>query len=329
MMANGISVFAEHYNGKLEPVVAELVTAAKIIQKETGEPTSAILVYNGCDTILDEIKTIGVDRIYVVKTEKGMLLQDDALSQIIADMVKEINPSGVLIPATPTGRSIFSRTAVKLGCGLTADCTELLTGIRKDGSYYIKQNKPSYGDNVIVTIITKESCYPQMVTVRPGVYEAADTDDKEAEVIHMDNVKVPESGVEVLEVLSSGQDNDSILSAEAVVVGGRGAAENGSFDLIERFADVIGAAIGGTRPMVDTGLVPFDHQIGQTGYTIRPKICISLGVSGAIQHTEGLKDVRLFIAVNTDENAAVFRMAHYGMAADLKEVLESYLAMYG
>ena len=113
----------------------------------------------------------------------------------------------------------------------------------------------------------------------------------------------------VVEILPQEESTDSILSSEIVVVGGRGALEDDNFTLVKEFADKIGAAIGGTRPMVDTGTIPFDHQIGQTGLTIRPKICISLGVSGAIQHTEGIKDTKLFVAVNTDENAAIFKVA--------------------
>lgn len=326
-MAQGICVFAENYNGKLEPAAAELVSAAKLIRETTGEDISAMVVAKECDEVVEELKSLGVNKIYVVKTGKDLLLQDDAGSQVLADMLKVIEPSSVLIPATPVGRSLFSRVAMKLECGLTADCTELLVGTREDGSYYIKQNKPSFGENVFVTIVTKEGYYPQMMTVRPGVYTMPEASESQAEVIYMDEIKIPESQIEVLEVLPSEDETDSILSAEVVVVGGRGAVENDNFELVKQFADKIGAAIGGTRPMVDSELIPFDHQIGQTGYTIRPRICISLGVSGAIQHTEGLKDTKLFVAVNSDENAAIYNVADYGMVADLREVLENYLTL--
>ncbi|WP_330620387.1 hypothetical protein, partial [Sellimonas sp.] len=171
-MANGICIFAENYNGKLEPASAELVSAARLIQETTKEEISAIVAAKDCDTVVEELKGLGVEKIYVVKTSRDILLQDDAASEVIAEMLRKIDPSSVLIPATPTGRSIFSRVAMKLNCGLTADCTELLVGTREDGSYYIKQNKPSFGENVFVTIITREGYYPQMMTVRPGVYTA-------------------------------------------------------------------------------------------------------------------------------------------------------------
>ena len=323
-MANGICIFAENYNGKLEPASAELVSAARLIQETTKEQISAVVVAKDCDGIIEELKNIGVEKIYAVKTDHDILFQDDAASQVLADMIRKIDPSSVLIPATPAGRSIFSRVAMKLNCGLTADCTELLVGTKEDGSYYIKQNKPSYGENVFVTIVTRDGYYPQMMTVRPGVYTIPEKSEGDAEVVYME---IPESRIEIAEILPQEASTDSILSAEIVVVGGRGTLEDDNFELVKQFADKIGAAIGGTRPMVDTETIPFDHQIGQTGLTIRPKICISLGVSGAIQHTEGIKDTKLFVAVNTDENAAIFKVADYGMVADLREVLENYLKL--
>ena len=169
-MANGICVYAESYKGKLEPVAAELVSAAKEIQKTTGEKVQAIVLAEDPDGIAAELDRLGVEEIYAVKAGRDCSQQDDAVSEAISEMLKKIGPSSVLIPATPEGRSIFSRVAMKLGCGLTADCTEVLVGTKEDGSYYIKQNKPSFGENVFVTIITRDGYYPQMMTVRPGVY---------------------------------------------------------------------------------------------------------------------------------------------------------------
>ena len=326
-MANGICIFAENYNGKLEPASAELITAARKIQETTKEQISAVVVGKDCDGVIDELKQFGLDKIYVVKTERDVLLQDDAVSQIYADMLKKIDPSSVLISATPAGRSIFSRVAMKLECGMTADCTELLVGTREDGSHYIKQNKPSFGENVFVTIVTREGVYPQMMTVRPGVYTMPEQCGESAEVVYMDDIAVPESKVEIVEKLPVEAKTDSILGAEVVVVGGRGVLEDESFDLVKKFAEKLGAAIGATRPIMDAGLVSFEDQIGQTGCTIRPKICISFGVSGAIQHTEGIKDTKLFVAVNTDENAAIYNVADYGIVADAKQVLENYLKL--
>lgn len=326
-MAGGICVFAENYNGRLESVVAELVSAAHGIKAITGEKIKVIVAAKECSALTEQINELGVDEIYAVNTNRECAFQDDVLSQLVADMIKRIDPASVLVPATIMGRSLFSRVAAKLGCGLTADCTELKVEKREDGSFYIGQNKPSFGENVFVTIVTKEGIYPQMMTVRPGVYTAYEADGTgNAEVHYFDDMVLAESQIEIVEVLPASDDSDSILASEIVVVGGRGAEEEESFVLLKRFADSLGAAIGGTRPLADTGQIPFEHQIGQTGYTIRPRICISFGVSGAIQHTEGIKDTKLFIAVNQDEEAPIFNVADYGMVGDLKAVLEQYLA---
>lgn len=325
-MANGICVYAESYKGKLEPVAAELVSAAKEIKKTTGERIQAVVLAEETEGIVAELDRLGVEEIYAVRTGRDCTLQDDAASAAIAGMLKRIDPSSVLIPATPEGRSVFSRVAMKLGCGMTADCTEVLVGTREDGSYYIKQNKPSFGENVFVTIITRDGYYPQMMTVRPGVYTPQEeTAGGGAKVEYFEDILVGDSRLEVIEEAEAKNETGSILGAEVVVVGGRGVLEDDNFALLEKFAGKVGGAIGGTRPMVDSGMIPFNHQIGQTGLTIRPKICISFGVSGAIQHTEGIKDTKLFVAVNTDEEAAIFGVADYGITADLKEVLENYL----
>lgn len=324
-MANGICVFAEHYNGNLETVVAELVSAAHSIKETTGEKIMAVVVDQDCAAIIEQMKKLDIDEIYAVNTDRDCMFQDDTLGHVIAEMIKEINPSSVLVPATITGRSVFSRVAAKLGCGLTADCTELKVGTKEDGSYFIKQNKPSYGENVFVTIVTREEFSPQMMTVRPGVYTPYETaESNEPEVKYLD-IQVPESKVQVIEKLPAAVNTDSILSAEIVVVGGRGAESEENFKLLKAFADKLGAAIGGTRPLVDTGFIPFEHQIGQTGYTIRPRVCISLGVSGAIQHTEGIKDTKLMIAINKDPEAPIFNIADYGIVGDFTGILEKFL----
>lgn len=325
-MANGICIFAEYYNGKIEPVTAELITAAHFIKETTGEKIQLIVVAKDCDQLVKQLEPAGADEVYAVETKRDCIFQDDALSSVITDMIRKIGPSSVLIPATPMGRSIFSRVASKLGCGLTADCTEVLTAKREDGTFYIKQNKPSFGENVFVTIETKPGIYPQMMTIRQGVYTAYEGETDAVKVTYLENIEIPASKLEVVEVVPARNDTNSILASETVVVGGRGAEEEEDFALLKAFAEKLDAAIGGTRPLADSGKIPFQNQIGQTGFTIRPRICISIGVSGAIQHTEGIKDTKLFVAINTDENAAIFNVADYGIVGDMKELLEAYLS---
>lgn len=325
-MANGICVFAEHFDGKLDPAVAELITAAYEIRKVTGEKVKAVLLAKECEELAEDLFSLGVEEVLAAKTSRNIFMQDDAAGQMLADMISLMNPSSVLIPATTASRSVFSRVAARLGCGMTADCTELLVGKREDGSFYIKQNKPSFGENVIVTIVTKEGLSPQMMTVRPGVYKPRKKEEgRRAELCYAKGLKTPESGIEMMEAVSVQAEPDNMLSAKIVVAGGRGILDGDNFELTKRFAERIGATLGGTRPLADSGLIPFEHQIGQTGCTIRPKVCISVGASGAIQHTEGIKDTKLMIAVNQDENAPIFNIADYGFVCDLRELLEAFL----
>lgn len=325
-MANGICIFVEHFDGKVLPVVNELLAAAHVVKKATGEPISALLAGVGCDALAAQLESLDLDEVYTVETGRDLLFQDDAIGAVIAQMLQRIEPSSVLIPASSVGKSVFSRVAARLGCGLTADCTELAVKTRENGSFYIDQRKPSFGDNVMVSIVTKEQYAPQMMTIRQGVYPPHPTTGGAAKVTRLDGIEIPESALEVIEKQPAVAHGDSIMGAEIVVVGGRGALEGENFNLLKGFADKIGAAIGGTRPLADTGVIPFENQIGQTGLTIRPKVCISFGVSGAIQHTEGIKDTKLYIAVNTDPEAPIFNTCDYGVVADMQEVLRQLLA---
>lgn len=325
-MANGICIFAENYKNTLEPVVGELMSVANSIKASTGEKIIAIVLSSNCDNLVESLKALGVDEILAVNTVEDTSFKDEINSHIIAEMIRKIEPTSVLIPATMTGRSIFSRVAAKLNCGLTADCTEVVVDKNENGNYYIKQNKPSFGENVMVTIITKEECYPQMLTIRPGVYPSVEASEQNVATVvnYMTEVEIPKSKLQVVGITKAQASTESIVGAEVVVVGGRGATGE-NFELLNRFASKLEAAIGGTRPLIDEGVIPFENQIGQTGCTVRPKICVSLGVSGAIQHTEGIKDTKLFIAVNTDESAPIYNLADYGVALDFKSVLEAYL----
>lgn len=329
-MFTGICIYAEHNNNILDPVVAELVTAAQGIKAVTSEPIQAILVSENCDCLVGQLAALGVDEIYAVRTDTPCIFKDDSTSLVIKQMIERVRPSAVLIPASSAARSIFSRTAVLMGTGLTADCTELVAipDLGNAGRYSIEQNKPSFGDNIMVSIVTKKDCYPQMMTIRQGIYQPYETNSlSDPEVHYLDDVVIPESKIEILEITPHEVGSDNISSAQIVCAGGRGTLSEDRLVLLQEFASKIGGVVAGTRPLADEGVIPFENQIGQTGKTIRPAICISFGISGAIQHTEGIKDTKLFIAINTDEHAAIFSVADYGAVADMKDILTCALEM--
>ena len=327
-MASGICVFAEHWNQELSPAFFELITAAWELKEKTQEPIQVLLAAAQPETLMTQMKGLPIDAIYAVKLPREICFQEERLARVYSEMLKEISPSVLLVPASDQGRSIFPRVAYRLGAGMTADCTELEIRKREDGSHGLRQIKPSFEANVKVCIECKTGIYPQIATLREGVCEAWQLDGKERDipVIWMDGSLEEEVLVELLEVLPPAAEAGSLQAADVVVVGGR-ALEKDNFQLLRKLAGQLGAAVGGTRPVMDMGEVPFENQIGQTGCTIRPKICLSFGVSGAVQHTEGIKNTALYIAVNTAEDAPIFQVADYAVNADMRPILEELLTL--
>ncbi len=328
-MASGVCVFAEHWNQELSPAFFELITAAWELKEKTQEPIQVLLAAAQPETLMTQMKGLPIDAIYAVKLPREICFQEERLARVYSEMLKEISPSVLLVPASDQGRSIFPRVAYRLGAGMTADCTELEIRKREDGSHGLRQIKPSFEANVKVCIECKTGIYPQIATLREGVCEAWQLDGKERDipVIWMDGSLEEEVLVELLEVLPPAAEAGSLQAADVVVVGGRGALEKDNFQLLRKLAGQLGAAVGGTRPVMDMGEVPFENQIGQTGCTIRPKICLSFGVSGAVQHTEGIKNTALYIAVNTAEDAPIFQVADYAVNADMRPILEELLTL--
>ena len=328
-MASGICVFAEHWNQELSPAFFELITAAWELKEKTQEPIQVLLAAAQPETLMTQMKGLPIDAIYAVKLPREICFQEERLARVYSEMLKEISPSVLLVPDSDQGRSIFPRVAYRLGAGMTADCTELEIRKREDGSHGLRQIKPSFEANVKVCIECKTGIYPQIATLREGVCEAWQLDGKERDipVIWMDGSLEEEVLVELLEVLPPAAEAGSLQAADVVVVGGRGALEKDNFQLLRKLAGQLGAAVGGTRPVMDMGEVPFENQIGQTGCTIRPKICLSFGVSGAVQHTEGIKNTALYIAVNTAEDAPIFQVADYAVNADMRPILEELLTL--
>lgn len=305
-MASGIYIYAEQHDGRVEPYTAGLVTAAKSLKLE--EPITVFTV--GDESMKEELVWDYVSAV-IIEDQGTNTFQEDIRSEAIANFLKEKDPYIVIVPAEMTAKSLFSRVAAILNVGLTADCTELYIE-----NNIFKQKKPAFGNDAMV--VTEETELPAMVTLVTGIYP------EEARGIARDfaieTVDMATSGIELIDIVE--QQTDSIINAEHIISLGRGAIEEEGFELAKTFAGRIGAAIGGTRPLVDNGLIAFEQQIGQTGYTVHPKTCMFLGVSGAIQHTEGVRDTEVTIAINNDPNAAIFSFADYGVVADTNEMMK-------
>ncbi|MDR2156907.1 MAG: electron transfer flavoprotein subunit alpha/FixB family protein [Clostridiales Family XIII bacterium] len=327
-MSKGICIVAEQEDRRITSAFSELMTAAIGIKRVTEEPIQVVLAGTDCASLLPQFDGYPIDEIYTVDLEEEGTFRDDMLAEIYADTLRRIAPGSVLIPASETCRSVFPRVAWRLKTGLTADCTGLDVEKRADGTWFIRQMKPSFEENSLVYISCKPGIYPQMMTLREGVCEAfAPGKTVTPPQVRSERSVGRDSAIRVIETVSREASEDDMRDAEIVFAAGRGTLDGENFDLLKKVADRLGAAVGGTRPLMDCGLVPFENQIGQTGSTIRPRIVVSFGVSGAIQHTEGIKNTNLFIAVNADGDAPIFGTADYGAVMKMEPVLEHLLKL--
>ncbi len=308
-MASGIYIYANQNDGKIEPYTAGLVTAARSLNLE-----ETITVFTiGDESLKEELAWDDLSTV-IIKNQGTNIFQEDIRSEAIARFLREREPYIVIIPAEMTAKSLFSRVAAILDIGLTADCTRLYM---EDNIF--KQEKPAFGNDAMV--VTKESKVPAMVSLVTGIYQEEPRG--RAKDVSVETIDMGTSGIELVEIVE--QQTDSIINAEHILSLGKGAIEGDGFELAKSLAQKMGAAVGGTRPLVDNGFIDFEQQIGQTGYTVHPKTCLFFGVSGAIQHTEGVRDTEVTIAINNDPNAAIFSFADYGVVADADEMMRALM----
>jgi electron transfer flavoprotein alpha subunit len=235
----------------------------------------------------------------------------------------EAKPEIFLIGATDIGRDLAPRVARRIGTGLTADCTSLTIDREKR---LLLQTKPGYGGNMMFTFICPEQ-RPQMVTVRPGVMRASTRDSsRNGEVVDMPvQIEEKDTMVKILKRVKEAKQGVALQEARIVVAGGKGVGGIEKFSLIHELADVLGAQVGATRDAVDAGWISVDHMVGQTGKTVKPELYIACGISGAVQHLSGICDCKTIVAINTDPNAEIFRVADFGIVGDLNEVLPALI----
>lgn len=309
MLSNGIFIYAETFYHKVEEYTAELVKAAK--KMKTNLPITVFAFGNA--EVIEQLQWKNVS-VLLISTDEEHEFEDEGRAKILAEILKEKNPEIILVPATSTAKSLFSRVSVLLDVGMTADATEIYMDAGK-----FKQKKPAFCNNAMV--ITEEMTNPMIVTLVPGIYEKEEIGI--VNDIELLNRHLPEKNVMLLDIME--QESDSIVDASKILSIGKGAIDGNGFEMAQRLAEKMGAAIGGTRPLVDSGLIPFESQIGQTGCVIHPDVCLFFGVSGAIQHTEGVRDTMLTVAINNDPDAAIFNFADYGIVADSNEIMNHLL----
>ena len=319
----GVWVFAEQRDGKIMPVVIELLGEGKKLAAEVGCELCAVLCGEGIEGLADELFAYGADKVYVADDPELSTYRTDAYTKVIYEAIEEYKPEIVLLGATHIGRDLGPCLAVKANTGLTADCTKLEIDPEDKK---IKQTRPAFGGNLMATIVCPNH-RPQMSTVRPGVMEkAAYEEGRKGEVIHL-NVKFKEGDIrtKVVEIVKSMKDAVSLTDAEIIVSGGMGLGKPEGFELLKQLADKLGGVIASSRAAVDAGWIDHAYQVGQTGTTVKPKIYFACGISGAIQHAAGMQNSEQIIAINTNENAPIFEIADYGIVGDLYKVIPAIM----
>ncbi|MCL2877729.1 MAG: electron transfer flavoprotein subunit alpha [Acidobacteria bacterium] len=311
----GVWVFAEQNHGRVREVAYELLATGRQLADDRESELSAVLLGHNVTGAAAGLVAAGADKVYVVDqpdlAEYEANVYADALNQVMA----KYRPEVVLAGATAVGRAFFAKVAVRARTGLTADCTAL--SIDKEKGLLL-QTRPAFGGNIMATIMTPNH-RPQMATVRPKVFKAAipDPNRKGETLIEALKLVAPDTKILRTEHESS---IVNIAEAEIIVAGGRGLKKGENLAMLRKLAGLLGGELGASRACVDAGWCPAAHQVGQTGKTVCPKIYLAFGISGAIQHLEGMRSSDTIIAVNQDANAPIFGVADLGIVGDLFEI---------
>jgi caffeyl-CoA reductase-Etf complex subunit CarE len=316
----GVWVLAETHDGKLADVTLELLSEGRKLADELGEEVSLVLAGQGVEGLAQIAAQYGADKVYLVEHEVLQSYRTDPFTSVICGLINKHKPEIVLIGATTMGRDLASRIAARIGAGLTADCTGLAIDPE---TRLLQQTRPAFGGNVMATIQCRNA-RPQMSTVRPRVMKKSEPNASRSAEIIRETVMLNEKSIatKILEVIKEeGRDELDVQEAEIIVSGGRGLRKPENFGMIRDLAEVLGGAVGASRATVDAGWIPAYHQVGQTGKTVQPKLYIACGISGAVQHLAGMSSADCIVAINTDPEAPIFGVAHYGIVGDLFDVV--------
>jgi electron transfer flavoprotein alpha subunit len=319
-------VFAEQHNSKLEDTPIELMSKARHLADILRVRLSAVLLGDKIKALAIKLFQYGADKVYLVEHPLLAHYQANSYARVIYDLLHKYKPQIVIYGATVTGRDLAPRIASAAKAGLTADCTDLQIGDHNttNGDFHknlLFQIRPAFGGNIIATIINYDR-WPQMATVREGVMPMPMPDTSRKGQIIEEKVKLSQADL-ALEILEehTRPKKVNLKAARLIVAGGAGVGSKENFRLIWDLANCLGAAPAATRAAVDLGFIDHDHQVGQTGTTVRPSLYIAIGISGAIQHQAGMNQSQKIVAINNDPQAPIFDIAHYKIVGDLNEVV--------
>jgi electron transfer flavoprotein alpha subunit/NAD-dependent dihydropyrimidine dehydrogenase PreA subunit len=316
----GVWVFAEQREGKVQSIAYELLTEGKKLAAALNTELAAVLCGDAnIEEEVDHLFAYGADKVYLITHAELKHYHTAPYSRAVAEVITKHKPEIMLLGATTMGRDLAARLAIRVGAGLTADCTGLDIDPAKK---ILLQTRPAFGGNIMATIQTLRH-RPQMSTVRPKVFKKSKIQDPKSQqgnVIKFTPVLNPEDLlVKILEIVADESVKVNLADAEIIVSGGRGLQEAKNFKLIEELAAILGGAVGASRATVDAGWISAHHQVGQTGKTVSPKLYIACGIAGKIQHLAGMQSSDTIVAINKDPDAPIFKVATYGIVGDLFE----------
>lgn len=319
----GVWVSIERGDGNPARVSLELLGEGRTLAEELGADVTAILIGEGVSAIAKELIYYGADRVIIADNPIAKDYRTEVYTEIIVEQVLKEMPEILLIGATHMGRDLAPRLSARLHTGCTADCTEL--HIDKEMRLLVA-TKPYFGRNLMADIICPFH-RPQIVTVRPGVMELRAQDrGRKGELISVDvDLREEDVKIKVLDTVKAGPGGVSLEEADKVVVGGMGVGNQAGFEMVKELAHLLGAEVGTTSLPVDEGWISEDYKIGQTGKTIRPRLYIGCGVSGAIQHAAAMINSELVVAINNNPKADIFHFADYAVLGDVNQILPALI----
>ena len=317
MSNQNIWVCMECVGGKIAGVSYEMLGAARELADQLSGKVSAVLLGAQVKEQAGEAFAYGADQVFVCDDQRLKDYRTESYCKVLEQLVREHTPGILFLAATTCGRDLSARLSSRLELGLAADCTAL-----KIVEGQLVATRPTYGGN-IMTDVTFAPVKTAICTIRPNAFSKAEPDaSRTGEVVSVSlNMEDSELRTQVKEVLAKAGGEISLTDAQIIVSGGRGLGDASGFDLIRELADTLHAAVGASRAAVDAGWIPYEHQVGQTGKTVGPKLYIACGISGALQHLAGMKTSDVIVAVNKDDEAPIFSVANYGIVGDLYKVL--------
>lgn len=325
-------VFIQQDDGKVADVSVELLSKARDLADQLNVTVTGALMGSGIKGEAEKLIPYGVDEIFVIDDKRLADYTPIPYTKVMIEVIKKTKPQIALYGATTTGRDLGPRVASNLKVGLTADCTSLEIGDYSsrgvDYSNILYQIRPAFGGNIVATIVSPEK-KPQMATVREGVMKVGTQDPDYKGKVTPFAVELVDSDFPSIVIKKIKEDKlVDLKGSQVIVAGGVGVGSKENFDLILELAHVLGGEVGASRAAVDAGFVSKEHQVGQTGTTVRPMLYIACGISGSIQHRAGMDESSRIIAINTDHEAPIFQIAHYGIVGDLNDVIPKFIKAF-